>query len=53
VDLVYKLFHEIAPRFLARVKENKGGGYTRVIKVTERRGDNAPISIIEILAAEG
>lgn len=51
VDLVYKLFHDIAPRFLARVKENKGGGYTRVYKLTERRGDNSPMAIIEILPA--
>lgn len=52
VDLVYKLFHEIAPRFLPRIKENKGGGYTRIVKMTARRGDNAPVSMIEILPAE-
>jgi large subunit ribosomal protein L17 len=52
VDLVYKLFHDIAPRFMARVKQNKGGGYTRIIKLTPRRGDNSPMAIIEILPAE-
>ena len=52
VDLVYKLFHEIAPRFMARVKLNKGGGYTRIMKLDPRRGDNAPMAIIEILPAE-
>lgn len=50
VDLIHKLFHEIAPRYLERVKANKGGGYTRIVKVGPRRGDNAPISLIEILA---
>ncbi len=53
VDLVHKLFHEIAPRYIERVKANKGGGYTRIIKVGPRRGDNAPISIIELLGSEG
>lgn len=52
VDLVYKLFHDIAPRFMARVKLNKGGGYTRIMKLDPRRGDNAPMAIIEILPAE-
>jgi large subunit ribosomal protein L17 len=49
VDLVYKLFNEIAPRYVQRVKEGKGGGYTRIIKKANRRGDNAPISIIELI----
>lgn len=51
VDLVHKLFHDIAPRFMARVKENKGGGYTRVIKLNPRRGGNSPMAIVEILPA--
>lgn len=37
-----KLFEEIAPRFSA-----KNGGYTRIIKIGRRHGDNAPISLIE------
>jgi large subunit ribosomal protein L17 len=50
VNLVVKLFEEIAPRYLARVKEGKGGGYTRIIKENNRRGDNAPMSLIELIA---
>ena len=49
VDLIHKLFTDIAPRYLERVKEDKGGGYTRVIKVNRRRGDNAPMSLIEFI----
>jgi large subunit ribosomal protein L17 len=49
VDLIYKLFNEIAPKYVERVKAGKGGGYTRITKKTNRRGDNAPISIIELL----
>lgn len=53
VDVIYKLFHEIAPRYLARIKNEKGGGYTRVVKMLPRRGDNAPMALIEFLGGEG
>jgi large subunit ribosomal protein L17 len=41
-DAVKKLFDQIAPRF-----KDRNGGYTRVVKFGVRRGDAAPISIIE------
>jgi large subunit ribosomal protein L17 len=53
VDLVHKLFHEIAPRYAERVKEGKGGGYTRSIKMLNRKGDNAPMTMVEFLGSEG
>lgn len=56
VDLIRKLFIEIAPRFVSRAKKLKlagpGGGYTRIVKLGPRRGDNAPMSIVEFLPEE-
>ena len=49
VNLVTKLFEQIAPRYLERVKQGKGGGYTRIVKEGNRRGDNAPVSLIELV----
>ena len=42
--IVQKLFNDIAPRFRERE-----GGYTRIVKSGRRRGDNAPLSIIELI----
>ena len=46
-QMVDKLFGELAGRFRART-----GGYTRIVKVGYRFGDNAPVSIIEYLPDE-
>jgi large subunit ribosomal protein L17 len=42
-DVVAKLFSEIAPRFVSR-----NGGYTRIIPTRQRRGDGAPMVLLEL-----
>ena len=42
--VLQKLFDEVAPKYADR-----NGGYTRVIKTRNRRGDNAPMAIIELV----
>jgi large subunit ribosomal protein L17 len=44
IDLIEKVFVDLAKRFKARP-----GGYTRIIKLGRRRGDNAPMSVIEFV----
>ena len=38
------LIHDIAPNY-----ENRNGGYTRIIKLNNRKNDNAPVSLIELI----
>jgi large subunit ribosomal protein L17 len=43
-----KLFEDIAPSY-----KEREGGYTRIIKLDNRKGDNAPMSIIELVGRNG
>ncbi|MER1998658.1 MAG: bL17 family ribosomal protein, partial [Lysinibacillus sp.] len=44
VFALQKLFDDIAPRYAERQ-----GGYTRILKVGPRRGDGAPVVVIELV----
>ena len=44
IDLPSKLFNEIAPKYADR-----NGGYTRIMKIGKRKGDAAPIVILELV----
>ena len=50
MPLVEKIFDDLAPKYAERAKESgRKGGYTRVIKTSIRRGDNAQMALVELI----
>lgn len=48
--LIEKIFNELAPKYAKRKEElGIGGGYTRIIKLGTRQGDNAQMAILELI----
>jgi len=43
-EMVSKLFDELGPRYA-----NRNGGYSRILKFGFRKGDNAPMALVELL----
>ena len=44
IDLTTKLFNEIAPKY-----QDKNGGYTRIIRLGQRRGDGAEVVVLQLI----
>ena len=47
--VVEKLFRELAPKYDGRIQDGKKGGYTRMYKLGVRRGDAAPMVVLELV----
>lgn len=48
--LIEKMFNELAPKYAKRKEEvGQGGGYTRIMKLGARRGDNAEMAIVKLI----